>query len=130
MKHTCEIDIKVIGQRIRKERNILGLSRDDFAELVGLSGYYVGQLERGDRQMSLTTAVKIAATLHISLDYLITGKHCVTEYTGIQEDYVFEDKDNLYNAKEIHDLLIRCSHKELELIEKLIKTILPYNLGD
>ncbi|RKL62247.1 XRE family transcriptional regulator [Thermoanaerobacteraceae bacterium SP2] len=48
------------SQRIRKEREKLGLTREKFAEIIGLSDYYVGQLERGERQMSLNVLVKIA----------------------------------------------------------------------
>lgn len=117
-----EIDNKAIGQRIRNEREKLGLSREEFAEIIGLSDYYVGQLERGERQMSLPVLVKIAACLHISLDYLIWGKISNAE-PSINEpcdDYTSQS-DNELNA-----LLSKCSPKELELIKKLIKAILPY----
>ncbi|HHV72537.1 MAG TPA: helix-turn-helix domain-containing protein [Clostridia bacterium] len=129
MKEKFGIDNKAIGQRIRIERENLNLTREEFSELVGLSEYYVGQLERGDRQMSLMAAVKIANCLHLSLDYLIFGK----KYCSSQPDksiYLAHDPDTSYlidkeNA-EIKALLEKCSSKELDLIKKLIKTILPY----
>ena len=61
-----DIDHRIIGQRIREERENLELSREEFAEIIGLSDYYVGQLERGERQMSLPASVKIATCLHVS----------------------------------------------------------------
>jgi len=117
-----EIDNKAIGQRIRDERKKLGLSREEFAEIIGLSDYYVGQLERGERQMSLPVLVKIAGCLHISLDYLIFGKIANT-HSSIKEPY--HDYTSL-SDKELNMLLRKCSAKELELIKKLIKVILPY----
>jgi len=124
MKITLEIDNKAIGRRIREERKKLQLSREGFAEIIGLSDYYIGQLERGERQMSLPVMVKISNCLHVSLDYLIFGK--------IFQNIYVHDETDIYGTsscnpdREIKSLLDRCSQKELELIKKLIKTILPY----
>jgi len=120
-----EINNRNIGQRIREERENLGLSREEFAEIIGLSDYYVGQLERGERQMSLPVLVKIVNCLHVTLDYLIFGK---TTYDG----YYAHDARNVYEAgdsnkdTEINSLLNKCSPRELDLVKRLIKIILPY----
>ena len=113
------IDSKMIGQRIRESREIFGLSREDLAEMLALSDYYIGQLERGQRQMSLGVLVKIANCLHISLDYLVLGK------TMPKTDLIAEASEP-YNRRDLDNLLSRCSVRELDLMEKLIKTILPY----
>lgn len=120
-----EIDNKTIGLKIREEREKLKLSREEFAEIIELSEYYVGQLERGERQMSLPTLVKIATHLHISLDYLVLGK-------AEHNNYYAHDDRNIYEAcdfnkdEEINSLLNKCSPKELTLVKKLVQTILPY----
>jgi len=125
MKKKVEIDNKAIGQKIREEREKLELSREEFAEIIGLSDYYVGQLERGERQMSLPVFVKVAKCLHVSLDYLIFGK------TDHNTDYIhdahsiYEARDNIKD-REINSLLNKCSPNELALIKKLLRTILPY----
>lgn len=126
------VDIKQIGQRIKKERLKLNLTREKFAEIVNLSDFYIGQLERGERQMSLPTMIKIAYYLHLSLDYLILGKgnqgHSLIKDTySISEKYndnLYADKNTILN--ELLDLLLKCSAKELDLIRKLVRTILPY----
>ncbi|NLU50753.1 MAG: helix-turn-helix transcriptional regulator [Syntrophomonadaceae bacterium] len=125
MEKKDEVDNKAIGQRIRQEREKLLLSRGEFAGIIGLSEYYIGQLERGERQMSLSVLVKIANCLHVSLDYLIYGE--------IAHDACYvHDACNTYKGSdsnketEITVLLKKCSPKELDLIRKLIKTILPY----
>ena len=113
MKKNIEIDNKAIGQKIREEREKFELSREEFAEILGLSDYYIGQLERGERQMSLPVLVKVANCLHLSLDYLIFGKTAYAAYEG--------NKD-----MELTHLLNKCTPKELDIMKKLIKTILPY----
>jgi transcriptional regulator with XRE-family HTH domain len=124
MKKNVKIDNKAIGQRIREERQKFELSREEFAEIIGLSDYYVGQLERGERQMSLPVLVKIANCLHLTLDYLIFGKTTYDGYYSYDSYYVLDSPNN--NMHELADLLKKCSSKELALINKLIKTVLPY----
>lgn len=104
------LDNESIGNRIRQGREALELTRDQLAELLGISSYYLGQLERGERQMSLPVLVKISERLHVSLDYLVLGR----------------DSYKSHNTTEIESLLKKCSKKELELVIKLIKTVLPY----
>lgn len=120
-----KIDNKAVGKRIREERQKFGLSREEFAEILELSDYYIGQLERGERQMSLSVLAKIVNCLHVSIDYLIWGK------TTNRLDYVSETCNFCYTCNfikdnELYDLINKCSPKELELVKKLIKTILPY----
>lgn len=122
MSSRMEPDNKAIGQRIRSERKKFNLSREELAEIIGLSEYYVGQLERGERQMSLPVLVKIAKCLHTSLDYLVFGK-IVDAQPSVNEPHA--EYRNL-NDEELNELLGRCSSKELELIKKLIKVVLPY----
>lgn len=122
------INNKLIGQRIRKERCKLNLTREEFAEIVGLSDFYIGQLERGERQMSLPAMVSIASHLHVSLDYLIWGKN-EHDHSLIKDpcnNYGTSSLDKTTVMKELLDLLSKCSPKELKLICKLVKTILPY----
>lgn len=119
------IDNKAVGQRMREEREKFDLTRAELAELVELSDYYVGQLERGERQMSLPALIRIASCLHVSIDYLVLGglKH---------KDYFIHDstppayKKENDQTEELYQLLGKCTQKELNLIKKIIQTILPY----
>ncbi|MEQ8201195.1 MAG: helix-turn-helix transcriptional regulator [Syntrophomonadaceae bacterium] len=124
--HRDYIDSRLIGQRIRESREAFELSREDLAEMLSISDYYIGQLERGQRLMSLGVMVRIASCLHMSLDYLVWGK------TVPQTDLIADSGEDNYapneqhNKRDLTSLLSRCSSRELDLIEKLIKTILPY----
>ena len=122
---TTIIDHKTIGQRIREEREKLALSRADFAEIIDLSDYYVGQLERGERQMSLSVLLKVSSCLHLSLDYLILGTSRYEGDPSVKGDnpvYAMESAQ----FDEVVQLLSKCSDKELELIKKLIQTVIPF----
>ena len=127
-----EIDNKGIGERLRQEREELGLTREKFAEIVELSPLYIGQLERGERQMSLNTLFKISQCLHISLDYLIKGAG-----TDELDCFVRDNEKNGYlenninnshrdDIKEVISLINRCSRKEISIIKDIIKIILPH----
>lgn len=104
------VDNQAIGERIRDEREKLRLTREEFAEMLELSPLYIGQLERGERQMSLNTLVKVSDYLHIPTDYLIYGK----------------TPENDIEKSRINTLLNKCSKNELSLIENMIKLILSH----
>ncbi len=100
---------------MRREREKLRLSREEFAEIIGLSDYYVGQLERGERQMSLPVFVKVAGCLHVSLDYLVWGKNSLSDKYIYDESIPYETSQNNQDM-EIEELIGKLSPKELELI--------------
>ncbi|MGE5630656.1 MAG: helix-turn-helix domain-containing protein [Caulobacteraceae bacterium] len=68
------LDLQGIGIRIRTEREKIGLTREQFAEAVDLSALYIGQVERGQRTMSLNTFVRILECLHVEPGAIIFGK--------------------------------------------------------
>jgi transcriptional regulator with XRE-family HTH domain len=125
-RNSENINNRDIGQRIREERERLGLSRSEFAEIVELSDYYIGQLERGERQMSLTVLIKISTCLHISLDYLIFGSTRYDNNVYDQGAPAYTNEKTDIHVAEIMQLLEKCSDKELTLFKKVIQTIIPY----
>lgn len=108
------VDNQAIGERIRDEREKLRLTREKFAEMLGLSPLYIGQLERGERQMSLDTLVKVSDYLHISTDYLIYGS----------------TPENEIKKSRIITLLNKCSKNELSFIENIIILILTHRSSE
>ena len=131
MKGNSEkIDRRAIGQRIRRERERLGLSREELAEITGFSGYYIGQLERGERQMSLYALTEIASKLRVSLDYLVWG----ADKPLFSPSYVFENpnsygKKSLTEWEEINSILTKCTAEELVLFKKILKVIIRHFKG-
>ncbi len=107
-----ELEYQSIGIRIRREREKWGISREKFAEMVNLSAVYIGQIERGERKMSMDTLVAISDCLKVSIDYLIYGDDNEKELNVAKE--------------EVYSLLSGCSEKELTITSDIIKAILPH----
>ena len=61
---------KRFGQRIKELRKRLGLTQEDLAFKVGVDRSYMGFVERGERNPTLSKIAKIAKTLNISLSEL------------------------------------------------------------
>ena len=65
------MDYKRLGQRIREERLKLGLTQARLAEDVDISEAYVGQIERGERSLTLDTLVRLVNRLGVTIDYML-----------------------------------------------------------
>lgn len=55
------------GQRVRDLRTARGFSQEAFAHESGINRTYVGDVERGERNIALDNISKIAAALDVSL---------------------------------------------------------------
>lgn len=64
-----EIVIK-LGERIRHLRKEKGMSQELLGELSGLHTNYIGQVERGEKNVTIESLEKIAAGLDVSLEQL------------------------------------------------------------
>ncbi len=127
MKKNKNLNFKDIGTRIRREREKLGLSREKFAEIVGLSTYYIGQIERGDRNMSLETLFRISESLNVSTDYILKGHiqymENILSLEAVESNYK-EEMD--MDIKELLNLLSGASKENVQLVKEMVKLILPY----
>jgi len=65
MEHIKDLN-KAFGLRIRNLRKKKSLSQEDLADRAGLHPTYVGGVERGERNPSLESILKIAKALEIS----------------------------------------------------------------
>ena len=61
----------MIGERITKRREQLGLSQTDLAHLLGIAASRISDFERGAKtDCNLSTAMRLAQVLGVSIDYL------------------------------------------------------------
>jgi transcriptional regulator with XRE-family HTH domain len=63
----------VFGQRVRAVRHELGWTLEELAERCGLHWTYVGQVERGKRNVTLRNIVKLAEALGVEAGELLNG---------------------------------------------------------
>lgn len=59
-----------LGLKVKNQRNSLGLSQEELAERTSLDRTYISLLERGKRNPSLLTLMKVAEGLEISVSIL------------------------------------------------------------
>lgn len=69
---------KELGQRIRALRKKHGYTQEDMADRCDLHWTYIGGLERGERNPTLTTLKRIADGLKTDLHALL-GRHAAPE---------------------------------------------------
>lgn len=75
------IDYEKIGGRIRAVRESQGLTQEAASERCGITAAFYGNIERGDRKMSVETLIKIAAGLGVSADVLLFGESSARQDT-------------------------------------------------
>jgi transcriptional regulator with XRE-family HTH domain len=63
--------VKKFGKNLKKIREKQGLTQEELAFKVNLNRTYIGRIERGERNISLVTAEKIAQALHIKIHDLL-----------------------------------------------------------
>jgi transcriptional regulator with XRE-family HTH domain len=64
---------KTLGQRVRARRQELGLSQEALADQTGVHWTFLGQVERGQRNINLHNLLKVAAGLEIDPAELVRG---------------------------------------------------------
>ena len=106
-----------VGQRIRNRRIIIGLTQEELAEKIGRAYKYCQDIERGTCGMSIDTMLSIAASLNISLDYLIYGN----DETKKETDSLLEQQ------KAVIDILGQCSNKKRRYALDLLKLFIKFN---
>ena len=63
--------LKICGLNIRQYRKAKGLTLSQISRSVGITGAYLGYIERGQRNLSLLTISKIADALEIQPYHLL-----------------------------------------------------------
>ncbi len=62
-----------LGERIRKLRDGRGWSQEEFADFSDINRSYMGRIERGELNLTLTTLQKVAKGLGITVSALLKG---------------------------------------------------------
>jgi transcriptional regulator with XRE-family HTH domain len=58
---------KIIGERIKLHRNILGITQEELADRVNLHRTYISSVERGERNISTKNLLSICFEVEINL---------------------------------------------------------------
>ena len=92
-----------VGERIRKIREGLKMNREIFSEMIDISDVFLGQIERGERSLSLKTLCRIVS------------------FTGVSTDFIlFGNNDNNSTLQKINRILSKSSSANLEYFYQII----------
>lgn len=102
----------LLGKHIREERKKLGYTQEQLAELINISSAYLGQIERGERSITLDKLIPLSKQLNVSIDYLISEYDSSMDYQINQ----FLSTLQSMNTKEIemYHEIVRILHKYLK----------------
>lgn len=100
-----------LGERIRQLRKQKGLSQEQLGELAGLHTNYIGQIERGEKNLTIETLDKVVSGLQVSLE----------EVFRYIDPAVGEDK-----LSEITSLLAARSPEDHKMVLQIIKGIFDW----
>ena len=62
-----------IGERLRGVRENMKMTREEFSEKIDITDSFLGQIERGERALSVKTLRKVVKYTGVSADYLLFG---------------------------------------------------------
>ena len=65
--------LKAFGQRVKGLRRERSISQEHLAELAGVHRTYIGMIERGEKNITIISAKKVASSLGLTLSELFEG---------------------------------------------------------
>lgn len=92
--------MNVLGNRIKKERENLGLSREDLAKKLGVSYSAIAMYEQGNREPNNELILEMCKIFDCTADYLIGNSQYKNEF-----DYISKNTDLVNNSYEYYNEL-------------------------
>lgn len=111
MKNAANDLRKELGEKIRELRKAAGLTQEELDEKTGLSYKFIGELERGQVNVSLDSLVKITDALGIQIGDLFVKEKPFVQKVFVKE-FVKEKGGSL-----------RFSQKDINLVKKAIRIL-------
>ena len=107
------IDEVEMGERIRRKREFLNLSRKEVADMMDICPKTLYYVENGEKGLSLKNLYKLAQVLDLSCDYILSGVESKSDC----------DEGRELIHQEILEPLKYCTLTQLEYIEDITRTI-------
>lgn len=83
---------KDIGKRIKITRESMKMTKEEFAKILGISGQYLGIVERGSSCLSVEKLKLLCDFTNLSADYILFGKDNTLINSTIKDLSKFTDK--------------------------------------
>lgn len=99
------VEIAEIGGRIKNLRKINHYTREEFAEIAGISPKFLYEIESGRKGFSAETLAKVSKALSVSCDYIMFG----------------EDENK--RIEDLIDILLQFDNGQIGRLTSIIQTI-------
>ena len=100
-----------LGELSREERIRQHLTQSTLAERIDISDTYMGQIERGERSLTLDTLVRLVNRLGVTIDYLLS------DYIALSDDNTIDQFKQIISDKPVE-------RKQMAIA--VLKTIFAY----
>lgn len=112
-----------IGMRIRRERTLWNMTQEELSSLLGITSNYLGQLERGTRDLSRKVEDRLCELFNLS--------HADFRSDLNYADWTFDLAENggiFYHLSEqdLMRLLKSCTPEELQFCGHILRSTLHY----
>ena len=97
-----------IGGRIKSLRNTRNLSQASVADLAGVSSKYLGEVERGEANISIELIGRIATALGVSMSLILENEH---------------ERPHQEIVADIVDMAPRLTEKDAQIVYRMIKML-------
>ena len=111
------LEMELIGKRIKNRRKELKLTQNDIKSMTGISSGNMIDIENGKRLPAASTLLQLAEVLQCSIDWILTGKTPLPEKYNLSQIGEFEkelldtfcklEKDDQYEILEIAQMKLR-----------------------
>jgi transcriptional regulator with XRE-family HTH domain len=108
--------LKLVGKRIRSLRKEREMSQELLGEKGGFHYSYIGQIERGEKNISLLNLAKVASALEVSLSQLFT--------------YVDEEEKRTESESDLQEILSTLRYhgpEQVRMVRNVVREILGEN---
>ena len=84
------VDYEKLGIRVRQQRELNSLTQSQLARKVGVTGSFIGHIERGEKKASVDTVVALCNALEVSPTVLLQDSLS----DGAMQSQLSFDEDN------------------------------------
>lgn len=104
--------VKQVGANVRKYRELKGMTREQFCEVLGYDVNYWGCIERGERPINLQKLLEVSVYFGVSLDTLVSVSKPAPEDSPM--------------LSSVQEALRSCSETQLAAVQKFLLEIIPW----
>ena len=97
---------KTLGYNVHKYRTAARLTQEELAEKVGIGASFITRIECGQKIMSVPVLYKIAKSLHVSVDMLLS------------------EKDEVPSSERLLNIINSCSPESVHQVESILRICL------